>query len=177
MARLMLNDELWSKLKMIMQQHKIYDKYNLRLTVEAMLYRMRVGCPWRDLPTEFGCWNSIYQKFNRWSSKDKLVTIFKFLAQEPDLEWEFIDGSIVRAHQHSTGAASAENQAIGKSVGGNTRAKSYFDYIYVTITGSLLSAACPRNPEILFLSEIPRFRGQAAESRLQVHQIRHFVHY
>jgi transposase len=120
MARLMLNDELWSKLKMIMQQHKIYDKYNLRLTVEAMLYRMRVGCPWRDLPTEFGCWNSIYQKFNRWSSKDKLVTIFKFLAQEPDLEWEFIDGSIVRAHQHSTGAASAENQAIGKSVGGNT---------------------------------------------------------
>jgi transposase len=77
MARLMLNDELWSKLKMIMQQHRIYDKCNLRLTVEAMLYRMRVGCPWRDLPREFGCWNSIYQKFNRWSSKDKLVTMKK----------------------------------------------------------------------------------------------------
>ncbi len=39
---------------------------------------------------------------------------------DPDLEWEFIDGSIVRAHQHSAGAVGKENQAIGKSVGGNT---------------------------------------------------------
>ena len=120
MLRLMLNDELWSKLREIMLQHSIYNKPNLRMIVEAMLYRMRVGCPWRDLPAEFGFWNSIYQKFNRWSSKGKLMAIFKSLAQEPDLEWEFIDGSIVKAHQHSAGAASDENQAIGKSRGGNT---------------------------------------------------------
>jgi len=42
------------------------------------------------------------------------------LVFEPDLEWEFIDGSIVKAHQHSAGAASEEEQAIGKSVAGNT---------------------------------------------------------
>ena len=48
------------------------------------------------------------------------MKIFKDLVQEPDLEWEFIDGSVVRAHQHSSGAAGEENQAIGKSVGGNT---------------------------------------------------------
>ena len=65
MLRLMLNDELWFKLREIMLQHGIYDKPNLRMIVEAMLYRMRVGCPWRDLPTDFGCWNSIYQQFNR----------------------------------------------------------------------------------------------------------------
>lgn len=47
MARLMLSDELWSKLKEIMLQHQIYNKPNLRMMVEAMLYRMRVGCPWR----------------------------------------------------------------------------------------------------------------------------------
>jgi len=120
MARLMLSDELWSKLRWIMRQHRIYDKPNLRTIVEAMLYRMRVGCPWRDLPAEFGCWNSIYQQFNRWSLKNKLMKIFKDLVLAPDLEWEFIDGSIVRAHQHSAGAAGKENQAIGKSVGGNT---------------------------------------------------------
>ncbi len=83
MLRLMLNDELWSKLREIMLQHSIYNKPNLRMMVEAMLYRMRIGCPWRDLPAEFGCWNSIYQKFNRWSSKGKLMAIFKALAQEP----------------------------------------------------------------------------------------------
>lgn len=120
MARLMLTDELWSKLRIIMRQHGIYDKPNLRMMVEGMLYRMRAGCPWRDLPSNFGFWNSIYQKFNRWSSKNKLIAIFKTLVQEPDLEWEFIDGSIIKAHQHSTGAASEKNEAIGKSRGGNT---------------------------------------------------------
>ena len=49
MARLMLSDELWSKLRAILRQHGIYDKSNLRLMVEAMLYRMRVDCPWRGL--------------------------------------------------------------------------------------------------------------------------------
>lgn len=120
MARLMLTDELWSKLRTIMRQHRIYDKPNLRKKVEGMLYRMRVGCPWRDLPPKFGCWNSVYQQFNRWSSKNKLMNIFKALVCDPDLEWEFIDGSIVKAHQHSTGAASDEDEAIGKSVAGNT---------------------------------------------------------
>ncbi|MCW8397290.1 IS5 family transposase [Legionella sp. PATHC038] len=120
MARLMLRDELWSKLKEIMLQHQIYDKPNVRMMVEAMLYRMRVGCPWRDLPKEFGFWNSAYQQFNRWSSKNKLMMIFKALIQHPALEWEFIDGRIVRAHQHSSGAIGKKHQAIGKSVGGNT---------------------------------------------------------
>jgi transposase len=120
MLRLMLNDGLWSKLREIMLQHRIYDKPNLRKMVEAILYRMRVGCPWRDLPAEFGCWNTIYQQFNRWSSKNKLMHIFNDLIQEPDLEREFIDGSIVKAHQHSAGAPNKSVQAIGKSVAGNT---------------------------------------------------------
>lgn len=120
MPRRMLTDELWSKLREILLQHRIYDKPSLREMVEGMLYRMRVGCPWRDLPSEFGCWDTIFQKFNRWSSQNKLIMIFKMLVSEPDLEWEFIDGSIVKAHQHSTGAASDEEQGIGKSVAGNT---------------------------------------------------------
>jgi transposase len=73
-----------------------------------------------DLPSFFGIWISVYQQFNRWSLKDKLMKIFKVLVNEPDLEWEFIDGSIVKAHQHSTGAASNEDEGIGKSVAGNT---------------------------------------------------------
>jgi len=116
----MLTDEHWSKLRIIMRENGIYDKPDLRLMIEGMLYRMRVGCPWRDLPSVFGFWNSVYQKFNRWSSKNKLMAVFKALVQEPDLEWEFIDGSIVKAHQHSTGAASQDNEAIGQSKGGNT---------------------------------------------------------
>ena len=120
MIRLMLSNELWSKLRTIMRQYGIYDKPRLRKTVEGILYRMRTGLPWRDLPSFFGVWISVYQQFNRWSSKDKLMKIFKSLINNPDLEWEFIDGSIVKAHQHSSGAASDEDEAIGKSVAGNT---------------------------------------------------------
>ena len=55
MPRLMLSDEFWSKLEKILLQEAIYNKRNLRMTVEGMLYRIRVGCPWRDLPKAFGC--------------------------------------------------------------------------------------------------------------------------
>lgn len=65
-----------------MRQHGIYGKLNLRHMAEGMLYGMRVGYRRQDLPAEFGCGNSIYQKFNRWSSKDKLMKIFKSCVQE-----------------------------------------------------------------------------------------------
>ena len=121
MNRLMLSDERWSKLSTIMLNHGIYDKASLRQTVEGILHRLRVGCPWRDLPREqFGDWNRIYKRFNDWSRCDKLMTIFKVLAKDPDMEWKFIDGSIVKAHQHSCGARKGEERAIGKSVAGNT---------------------------------------------------------
>jgi hypothetical protein len=47
MPRLMLTDEFWPKLEKILLQEAIYNKRHLRMTVEGVLYRMRVGCPWR----------------------------------------------------------------------------------------------------------------------------------
>jgi transposase len=84
-----------------------------------MLYRLRVGCPWRDLPLYFGRWNSIYKRFNEWSAKGKLMQVFHHLVHEPDLEWGFIDGSIVKAHQHSA-SSDSQAQSIGDSVCGKT---------------------------------------------------------
>jgi len=120
MPRLMLSDDLWSRLEKILLQEAIYNKRNLRMTVERMLYRMRIECPWRDLPKAFGCWNSIYKRFNAWSLSGKWLRIFKALVIDSDWEWEFIDGSYVKAHQHSAGAADQEMQAIGKSCAGDT---------------------------------------------------------
>ena len=86
MPRTMLNDELWSKLLPILAENNIYDKLNLRLTVEGILYRLRTGIPWRDLPEEFGDWNKVYKRFNDWSSKLKLFSIFHSLVTDPDFE-------------------------------------------------------------------------------------------
>jgi len=121
MPRTMLTDEQWMKLSHIMlETGRIYKKPEHRNTMEGILYRMRVGCPWRDLPETFGDWSAVFRRFNLWSKKGVMSQLFKSLSKEPDSEWEFIDGSIVKAHQHSTGAASTESQAIGKSRGGNT---------------------------------------------------------
>ena len=75
MPRLLLTDELFSKLLIILRQENIYHKKNLRLTLEGMLYHLRVGCPWRDLPTYFGRWNSIYKRFNEWSTHASISSL------------------------------------------------------------------------------------------------------
>lgn len=120
MPRLMLTDKLWLKLKSILLEDRVYNKLEHRQTMEGILYRLRVGCPWRDLPECFGLWNTIYRRFLLWSKKGILIRLFKSLSANSDTEWEFIDGSYVKAHQHSTGAASQQEQAIALSRGGNT---------------------------------------------------------
>ena len=120
MPRLMLKNEHWPKLREILRHEAIYNKRDLRMTVEGMLYRMRVGCPWRDLPDAFGNWSKIYKRFNAWSAAGKWLKVLQALVTDPDLEWVFIDGSYAKAHQHSAGAASGKDEAIGKSRAGNT---------------------------------------------------------
>jgi transposase len=75
-----------------------------RLFLEAVLWIVRVGAPWRDLPAGFGNWNSVFQRFRRWAKSGVFDRIFQVLAQDADFESVIIDGTIVRVHQHGTGA-------------------------------------------------------------------------
>jgi transposase len=75
-----------------------------RLFVEAVLYRFRTGCPWRDLPARFGHFKTVHQRFSRWAKSGVFERIFKLLSSDPDNEYMMIDATIVRAHQHSAGA-------------------------------------------------------------------------
>ena len=78
---------------------------NNRLFVEGVLWIARTGAPWRDLPSEFGLWNSAYQRFSRWSRQGIWHRVFAHLAGDADFEEVFVDSTIVRAHQHAAGAA------------------------------------------------------------------------
>ena len=69
----------------------------------AVLWVLRTGAPWRDLPERFGPWNTAFQRYNRWSKKGVWTAVFEAV-QEPDWEWLMIDASVIRAHQHAAGA-------------------------------------------------------------------------
>jgi len=117
----MLSDESWESLaKRMKDTGRVYNKREHRLTLEGIFYRMRTGCPWRDLPREFGNWNTVFRRFNWWSRKGVMTQLFKVLSQDTDTEWVFLDASYVRAHPHGHGAATPGDEAISKSRGGNT---------------------------------------------------------
>ena len=87
-----------------------------RRFVDAILYCYRTGLPWRDL---LGAWKNTHKRFSRWAASGVWSAILALLTVAADNEYAMIDGTIVRAHQHSAGANRADgNQAIGKSRGG-----------------------------------------------------------
>jgi transposase len=75
-----------------------------RLFLEAVLWIVRVGAPGRDLRAGFGNWNSVFHRFRRWAKGGVFDRIFQDLAEDADFESVIIDGTIVRGHQHGTGA-------------------------------------------------------------------------
>ena len=74
-----------------------------RSTVEGILWIARTGAPWRDLPAEFGKWNSVYQRFRRWTKAGFFEQLFNNLAGELQLDTVMMDGTFVKVHQHGTG--------------------------------------------------------------------------
>ena len=92
---------------------RVYSKPEHRMTFEGILYRMRTGIPWRDLPSEFGDWSAIFRRFNLWSKKGVLADMFQELSRDSDTQWLFLDGSIVKAHRHGCGAVSDSDESIG----------------------------------------------------------------
>ena len=86
---------------------------NNRLFVEAVLYRYRVGIPWRDLPECFDDFRVIHTGHMRWSKRGVWQRAFEVLATEADHEYAQIKSTIERAHQHS---ASAKKMIAPKNI-------------------------------------------------------------
>jgi transposase len=107
MDRTVLTDGQWAK----MEPHclgKVGDpgrsgKDN-RLFVEAILWIVRTGSPWRDLPEHFGKWNTVFVRFRDWVKADVFKRLFDAVSDEPDMEYAMVDATIVKVHRHGQGA-------------------------------------------------------------------------
>ncbi|MGY3611289.1 MULTISPECIES: IS5 family transposase, partial [unclassified Bradyrhizobium] len=100
MDRLALSDAAWERMAPLI----IGRPDQKGMFVEGVLWIVRTGSPWRDLPEAFGDWNSVFRRFSRWSIKGVWWRIFEAMSDDPDFEYLIVDSTIVRAHQHAAGA-------------------------------------------------------------------------
>ena len=107
MNRVVLTDEQWERVAPLLPG-KVGDPGRTgadnRRFLEAVLWMVRTGAPWRDLPEVFGSWNSVFRRFRRWARAGNFERLFQTLSGDPDFEYALIDGTIIRVHQHGTGA-------------------------------------------------------------------------
>jgi len=81
-----------------------------RRILNGMLWVLRTGAPWRDVPERYGPWRTVASRFYRWRKAGVFQHLFDTVKQQADaagqLDWDvhFIDSTIVRAHQHAAGA-------------------------------------------------------------------------
>jgi len=113
MRRGELTDKQWQRLQPLLPPEKPKTgRPNLshRQIINGILWVLRTGAPWRDIPERYGTWSTLSSRFYRWRRAgiwDRLwTTIQEEAEQQGQLDWEihYVDASIIRAHQHAAGA-------------------------------------------------------------------------
>ncbi|WP_375326849.1 transposase [Candidatus Tisiphia endosymbiont of Nemotelus uliginosus] len=72
----------------------------------SVLYVLRTGISWRDIPSEYGNWHTIYTRYKRWSENGFFWRLLYQLQSLKQLIMDivFVDGSIIPIHRHGGGA-------------------------------------------------------------------------
>lgn len=106
-ARDVISDEVWAVIGPLFPKVAATGRppVDRRRIVEAAAWRYRTGAPWRDLPEQFGKWNTVYKNFDRWAKEGVWAQVLERVQAmahaSGELDWvASIDSTIVRVHQH-----------------------------------------------------------------------------
>jgi len=118
-----MSDKAWA----LIEPHTIGNKgtwggnaKDTRLFINAVFWILRTGAPWRDLPPDYGNWNTVQRRFCRWRDKGIWERLLEALVDNPDFEWLMIDASHIKVHPHAAGAKGG-NQEMARTKGGSTQ--------------------------------------------------------
>lgn len=126
-----LTDMQWERLEPLLPPQKPSasgrPNLNHRIAFHGLLWIARTGAPWRELPECYGIWSSVASPFYRWQRAGIWQRELEAPQQRADgegrIDWEvhFVDGTIVRAHQHAAGAKGSDQvtEALGRRQGGS----------------------------------------------------------
>jgi transposase len=85
-----------------------------QLFVNGVLWVLRSGAHWCDLPERYGKWKSLHQRFARWARAGVWERVFEALIDDADNEYLMLDTTLVRAHQQAaTGKGGAKTRLWG----------------------------------------------------------------
>jgi transposase len=127
-----LTDEQWERLVPLLPPQKPHTgrpAADHRRIVNDMLWIHATGAPWRDLPERYGPWQTEVTRFYRWVHTGVWQRMLATLQQEGDagqLDWSqhYVDGTVVRAHQHVAGARRTKGGRSSKRSGGAAAASA-----------------------------------------------------
>jgi transposase len=97
--------------------------------LSAILFVLRTGLPWRDLPERYGPWSSVYARYRRWCASGLFARMLAMLAKDAEGELRHLDCSHIKLHQHGANPQGGQvAQAMGRTKGGlNTKLSAVVD--------------------------------------------------
>lgn len=119
-----LTDEEWARLEPLLPDptpRRGGRWTDHRQLINGVLWRTRTGSPWRDLPSQYGHWKTVYNRHRRWSADRSWARILDELRRDADHDegrhWTVgVDGAVVRAHHHAAGARHAPPSDVAAQV-------------------------------------------------------------
>ena len=99
-----LSDEQWERIMGMLPGKKSdpgrtgSDNRNF---VNAVLWVLRSGARWSDLPERYGKWKTVHKRFTRWANSGVWEKVFESLLKDRDNSYLMIDSSLVKAHQQA----------------------------------------------------------------------------
>jgi transposase len=127
-ARADLTDAQWAVLEPLLPKAKKLGrppKWSRRQLIDGIRWRTRVGSPWRDVPPQYGPWQTVYGLFRRWQRDGTWARMLAGLQARADaaglVTWDVsVDSTVARAHQHAAGARKRgicrRNHPVGSAV-------------------------------------------------------------
>lgn len=102
MARFDLSDFEWGLIQPLLpNKPRGVARVDDRRVLNGIFWVLRTGSPWRDLPERYGPYTTVYNRFNRWAKAGVWVRVFETLSEKSPDSMQFIDSSIIRAHQQA----------------------------------------------------------------------------
>jgi len=123
----LISDELWELVAPLMPSREGLRGRPLadpRLVLEGIAWRFRTGSAWRDLPEEFGPWQTVWKRHHRFSIDgtyqrmfDEVRSSYRIDDGDDLAQLLSIDSTVVRAHQHAAGAPTVPGRALAAATG------------------------------------------------------------